>query len=38
MIAFCPDRKTAEKLAQHYSKQNYWNYITKTKGVQNEHY
>jgi len=38
MIAFFPDRKTAEKLAQHYSKQNYWNYITKTKGVQNEHY
>lgn len=31
MIAFCSNYKTAEKLAQHYSKQGYWNYITKTK-------
>jgi 4-diphosphocytidyl-2-C-methyl-D-erythritol kinase len=38
MIAFCPDNSTAKKLAQHYSKIGYWNYITKTKGVQNEHY
>ena len=31
MIAFCPNDTTAKELAQHYSKQGYWNFITKTK-------
>ncbi|MBT3755113.1 MAG: 4-(cytidine 5'-diphospho)-2-C-methyl-D-erythritol kinase [Candidatus Cloacimonetes bacterium] len=38
VIGFCPDRITAEKFSEHYSDIGYWNYITKTKGVQNEHY
>ncbi len=31
VIGFCPDKKTAEKLANHYSGKKYWNHITKTK-------
>ena len=30
MIGFCPDRQTAEKFAEYFSKKRYWNCITKT--------
>ncbi len=38
VIGFCPDRTSAEKFSKYYSNMGYWNYITKTRGVQNEHY
>jgi len=31
IIGFCPDSDTAESLSNYYSKNNYWNFITKTK-------
>lgn len=30
MIGFCPNRKTADNLANYFTKKKYWNYITKT--------
>ncbi|MCF7858269.1 MAG: 4-(cytidine 5'-diphospho)-2-C-methyl-D-erythritol kinase [Candidatus Cloacimonetes bacterium] len=38
VIGFCSDKTIAEKFSTYYSNMGYWNYITKTKGVQNEHY